>query len=195
MDRERPDAVVLDRLLPDGDGFGLLEEWRKEDPLLPIVVASERRDEAAARRLGASTYLLKPISAVDVLEELDERLYPSESRPGLVVVHRLDNDLRSWIRKLRDHGINCHRVRSGAETHEQLKGELPVLILLDGRGGFGPRWQELLPVVAVASIPVVGMGGGAEGEALLQRIALLGVTLSYRVDTEEDLLRVASTIG
>jgi DNA-binding response OmpR family regulator len=187
--------VVLDRLLPDGDGFDLLEEWRKKAPLLPIVVASERRDEAAARRLGASTYLLKPIGAFEVLEELENRLNPSESRSGLVVTEGLDDDMRSWIYQLRDQGINCRRVRSGAEIRKVLQVRHPVLILLDGRDGFRSSWGDLLPVAAAASIPVVLMGSGSDGESLLGRIAALGVTLSFRVDSEEELLRVASTIG
>jgi CheY-like chemotaxis protein len=62
--------VLCDVELPDGDGFRLLEFVRSlEEPTPKVVLLTERRDEAQARRareLGAVALLAKPISFDDI---------------------------------------------------------------------------------------------------------------------------------
>jgi CheY-like chemotaxis protein len=64
----RPHGVVVDRLLPDGDGFDLVARWRQsfDERQLPIVVVSVRQEEALARRLGANAHLTKPVEPAAV---------------------------------------------------------------------------------------------------------------------------------
>ncbi len=62
--REKPGVVVLDLFLPDGDGRKLLAELRRLDPEAAVVVctaAADRASVAAALRLGARDYLVKPV--------------------------------------------------------------------------------------------------------------------------------------
>jgi DNA-binding response OmpR family regulator len=70
--RVRPHAVVLDRLLPDGDGFDLLErlQGRSSTRRIPVLLVTIRAERALGLRLGAAAYLRKPIDA----EELERRL-------------------------------------------------------------------------------------------------------------------------
>jgi nitrogen regulation protein NR(I) len=60
---ERPEAVLLDVRLPDGSGLDVLQELRRIDPKLPVIImtthgTSETAIEAMQR--GAFDYLLKP---------------------------------------------------------------------------------------------------------------------------------------
>jgi len=70
---ERPDAIILDRLLPDGDSTSIIGEWRQAGLDMPIVMLTvqaalhERIDGLDA---GADDYLAKPCDPV----ELDARL-------------------------------------------------------------------------------------------------------------------------
>lgn len=60
----RPDVVVLDHYLPDGDGLHAFQRIREFDARLPViwVTACNRSDTAiAATRLGAFDYLTKPV--------------------------------------------------------------------------------------------------------------------------------------
>jgi two-component system alkaline phosphatase synthesis response regulator PhoP len=62
---ERPDACVLDLMLPGLDGWDLIETVRGEGIGTPIVVVSARGtegDRIRALELGADDYLVKPFS-------------------------------------------------------------------------------------------------------------------------------------
>jgi len=61
----RPDLVVLDLGLPDGDGVDLIRELRQWSPM-PVIVLSARSTEAskiAALDAGADDYLVKPFGS------------------------------------------------------------------------------------------------------------------------------------
>ncbi len=61
----RPDLVVLDLGLPDGDGVDLIRELRQWSAI-PVIVLSARSAEAskiAALDAGADDYLVKPFGA------------------------------------------------------------------------------------------------------------------------------------
>jgi DNA-binding response OmpR family regulator len=60
---ERPDAVLLDVMLPGIDGWQVLEELHRLGNPVPTVICSAKRhpeDMARARELGAVAYLVKP---------------------------------------------------------------------------------------------------------------------------------------
>ena len=76
MARElRPDAVVLDLLLPGTEGWRVLRELKAqtETSSIPIIVASVLDADDAATSLGAAAYLTKPVSKkmlLDVMKDL-----------------------------------------------------------------------------------------------------------------------------
>jgi DNA-binding NtrC family response regulator len=60
--RERPDVVLLDLFLPDGDGLTFLESLRRQDAA--VIVLTGHGDVATAVRamqLGAENFLTKPV--------------------------------------------------------------------------------------------------------------------------------------
>jgi len=69
----KPDAVILDMMLPKRSGFLVLEEITAMDsaPIVIMVTANEgKRHMAYAQALGVSEYLYKPVS----LERLIHRV-------------------------------------------------------------------------------------------------------------------------
>ncbi|WP_323956676.1 response regulator [Aeromonas caviae] len=69
----RPDLVLLDVWLPDGEGFSLLRELRQAGASLDVILLTAAREAAAlqeAMRLGVVDFILKPV----VFERLRDTL-------------------------------------------------------------------------------------------------------------------------
>ena len=67
---ERPDVVVLDLMLPERDGWSVIEAARSEGIVTPIVVVSARgteHDRVHALEIGADDYLVKPFSMKELV--------------------------------------------------------------------------------------------------------------------------------
>jgi DNA-binding response OmpR family regulator len=76
---EKPDACVLDLMLPGIDGWKLIETARSEGIGTPIVVVSARgteHDRVHALEIGADDYLVKPFS----MKELVARVHAATRR-------------------------------------------------------------------------------------------------------------------
>ncbi|MEM9461897.1 MAG: response regulator transcription factor [Myxococcota bacterium] len=68
--RSRCDLVLLDLMLPGGDGFCVLAEIRRIKPSLPVIILTARGREAdrvRGLRMGADDYVVKPFSVRELL--------------------------------------------------------------------------------------------------------------------------------
>jgi two-component system, OmpR family, response regulator len=77
----RPDAVVLDMMLPDFDGMEVLRRMRSSDPGVPVLFLTARdsvEDRVAGLTAGGDDYVTKPFS----LEEVVARLRALMRRTG-----------------------------------------------------------------------------------------------------------------
>ena len=72
-DTEPYDAVILDIGLPGMDGITILENWRKSDRNMPVLMLTARdrwSDKVAGIDAGADDYLAKPFHIEEVLARL-----------------------------------------------------------------------------------------------------------------------------
>jgi two-component system OmpR family response regulator len=87
----RPDAVVLDVMLPDRDGFSVLREMREEDPDVPVLFLTAKdavEDRVAGLTVGGDDYVTKPFSLEEVIARvraLVRRAMPAERDAQLSV--------------------------------------------------------------------------------------------------------------
>jgi two-component system KDP operon response regulator KdpE len=77
---QRPDAVLLDLLLPDGSGVDVCRELRvwSTAPILVLSAVGEEREKVAALDAGADDYITKPFG----IDELLARLRAALRRAG-----------------------------------------------------------------------------------------------------------------
>lgn len=71
IEAERPDAVLLDVMLPGVDGWQVLEQLQARGNRVPVVVCSAKKnpdDMARAEELGAVAYLVKPFDIDRLLD-------------------------------------------------------------------------------------------------------------------------------
>ncbi len=82
--RAAHDLLLLDLVLPGGDGLDILREVHRFLPTLPVIILSARGEETdriEGLRLGADDYLVKPFSVKELVARIDAVLRRSPERP------------------------------------------------------------------------------------------------------------------
>src|SRR5436190_14117388 len=97
MAMQQPDLVLLDLLLPDGNGMALLDEQELIGNSEVVLVTGHASLETSiqALRYGAADYLIKPVSAKQLQSILSRVMRPSVLRAE---VDQLLLDLQSTAR-------------------------------------------------------------------------------------------------
>jgi signal transduction histidine kinase/DNA-binding response OmpR family regulator len=107
--------MLLDCHMPDMDGFTLLEQIRRHQPIasIPILMLtspSQRDDVARCRRLGVDTCLTKPVAQFELVEAISLALglKPDQPPPAVLTVqHTLAANLPELrILLAEDNGVN-----------------------------------------------------------------------------------------
>ena len=110
---ERPDLIVLDVMLPDGDGLDFTRELRADKrtrrlPLLMLTARGEPTDRVVGLEIGADDYLGKPFEPRELLarvKALLRRAAPDTAADEVLVFGRLEIDLGA--RQARIDGRAC----------------------------------------------------------------------------------------
>jgi two-component system response regulator AtoC len=216
--RQQIDLVLLDLKLPDGDGLDVLDQIRRVDSNLPVIVLTGHAGiESAVRamKLGAYDYLEKPIN----LEELSITAAKAlESRA-----------MRQEIRRLRHQQDGDHQFIVG--DNKQMQGIMDLIerlaptkasVLIQGESGTGkevvaqaihrlsPRAKKGFLAINCAAIPdslveteLFGHEKGSFTDAIEEKPGLIemadGGTLfldeisTLKLELQAKLLRVLET--
>jgi len=127
----RPAAVILDIWLPgeEQESWRWLTQSKAQDPLLPIVVASDSRDERKALSLGADAYLHKPVSREVLLASLD-RVIPRRSDHVALIIDD-DEAARYVIRRCVRQPMRFEEAGDGERGLALASSVRPGVIFLD----------------------------------------------------------------
>lgn len=75
FDQNRPNLVLSDITLPNGDGFEIARHVRQKSPDTPIILMTAYHSAGApeeARRAGANKYLRKPFSIAEMVSSVKD---------------------------------------------------------------------------------------------------------------------------
>lgn len=94
------DAIILDVMLPGGDGYELCSQWRRQGlgaPLIFLTARDQVQDRIRGLNLGADDYLVKPFVFAELVARLRAHLRRQEIAPserievGPLVIHLGDH--------------------------------------------------------------------------------------------------------
>jgi len=86
IDRENPDLLLLDVMLPGKDGFEICREVRRHSEL-PVIMLTARDDvidRVSGLELGADDYITKPFEPRELVARINTILRRSTSQPEAV---------------------------------------------------------------------------------------------------------------
>lgn len=128
LERNRPDAIMLDVLMPEMDGYAVIKEIKKRDAIkdIPVIFLTgldNPNNESIAFKLGAVDYIAKPIVAESVLNrvathvELQRyRMYLEEEiaarTESLVRTKDVVLNVMANITDIKDHDTGSHVKRT-----------------------------------------------------------------------------------
>jgi len=138
----RPDVVVLDVMLPDGNGLDLLGQWRALYPDMAILMLSalgESPDRVRGLDLGADDYLPKPFEKAELVSRVR------------ALLRRRQRSQRQSTAEFQVHGLRLNRLSREVVLNGQR------LVLTDA---------EFKLLEALASEPGVGMSREALSVAM-----------------------------
>jgi DNA-binding NarL/FixJ family response regulator len=81
--RERPDLILCDVMMPELDGYGVLQSLQMETalariPFIFLTAKGEKNDLRSGMDLGADDYLTKPVANAELVRAIEARLRRAE---------------------------------------------------------------------------------------------------------------------
>lgn len=137
-----PNLILLDMRLPDGSGIDFLEQVRKDNKAVPVIVMSaygEIEDAVSAMKLGASDYLKKPVDLDELIMNIDKVLSHFEVEQKLSYSEKREQHANESV----DFIGECQAMQDIVTQVERIsrltqnKDTIPPTVLILGETGTG----------------------------------------------------------
>ena len=116
-----PDAIILDVLLPDLDGWEVLRRLKTDEAVrdIPVIIVTVVDEREIGLALGAADYLVKPVDRSMLLEVLGRYTFTTKVLTQAIHVLAVDDDpaaLDLIDAALKPDGFDVVRARGGREA-------------------------------------------------------------------------------
>ena len=138
---EIPDAVVLDLMLPDINGYAVCEELRRFNAFVPIIMLTARSQETDKIRgldAGADDYVTKPFSVGELIARI-RAIFRRATRAGAATDAVEFGEVKV--------NFGAHTVTALGQEHQLSFYEVELLRLLHERAGQPVSRDEILQKV------------------------------------------------
>ena len=178
-----PDLVILDVILPDGDGTDLLREIRAmaagaELPVLMLSTEAEVKDRIRGLTLGANDYVGKPYDRDYLVARASEllglgELSSSAQKTSVLIIDDSITFRERLAEELRGAGYEVISVSTGEEGLRRAAANRPSVVITDGvlPGIDGPTVVRKLRLdAALRKIPCILLTGSDDRIAELHAL-------------------------
>jgi hypothetical protein len=132
---EQPDLITLDILMPEMDGFHVLEALNQDPKTadIPVCIVSIIEDKVKGYRLGAIDYITKPFESEQLVHAVQMTLKPldKQGRNTILVVEDNPHIVELVELALADQDYEILAAHDGVAALEQLRHARPDMVLLD----------------------------------------------------------------
>jgi len=139
--REAPDLIVLDLMLPEVSGWDVCREVRKQTniPVIMLTARDDTTDKIIGLELGADDYMTKPFDPKELVSRVRAVLRRSADKPSA----------EESLLRLGDGGIDTakRQVRRGTETIELTPIEFDLLRVMAEHPGRVYSRMQLLDMI------------------------------------------------
>ncbi len=149
---QQPDLLILDVMLPEMDGFEVLQNFRETNSSTPVLMLTARGDEldkVRGLRSGADDYVTKPFGLMELLARIEALLRRGRSGSG--------PDQENSTIRLRDIEIDlgARTVHKDGQAVELAPKEFDLLVALIRQDGAIISRTDLMKAVWGHSAAVV----------------------------------------
>ena len=133
--REKPDLIICDIMMPELDGYGVLHILSKSDqtasiPFIFLTAKAEKTDIRKGMDLGADDYLTKPFDDTDLLNAIEARFrkYAIQQKQYALSPEGLDNFIKDaqQVLNIKDLGKDKKIKNFKKKTEIFTEGDLPL---------------------------------------------------------------------
>ena len=153
----KPDLITLDILMPGSNGFNTLHQLKEtyKSELPPVLIISVVDDQEIGFALGASDYLVKPVSRGDLMESLEKHL--PDTRANVLLIDDDTAMLEMAKEVFAQTRYTLHATKSGRDGLAMAKsGNIDAIILdlmMPEMSGF-EFLREIRKIPTLADLPI-----------------------------------------
>ena len=192
--REKPDLIICDIMMPELDGYGVLHILSKNDqtaaiPFIFLTAKTEKADIRKGMNLGADDYLTKPFDDTDLLNAIEARFRKNamQQKQYDASPEGLDNFIKDAraILNLKDLGKDRKVKMVKKKTEIYSEGDMPLHVYFIKSGNVKtfkshPDGKELIMNLYSANDffgfePILENGNYTESAVAMQETELISI--------------------
>ncbi|MEO0536046.1 MAG: response regulator [Cyanobacteria bacterium P01_A01_bin.123] len=162
-EEKQPDAITLDVMMPEMDGWEVLSKLKANQTVahIPVIMMTMVDNKNLGYALGAADYLLKPVDRQQLASVLQK--YQIKKSPSILLVVEDDSITREMLKRQLDiENVKVIEASDGRQALSLMQSTKPGVIILDlmmqNMDGFElicqlqnqPDWQSV-PVVVITA--------------------------------------------